>query len=55
MPAHFKAALLEGIAAALEGTDHNYVVVHGNGQTHAGEKTRRHLVMLDIETSRELI
>lgn len=52
-PEHFKAALLDDIKAVLDGTDHNWLKIHAHGTRQQGEKSIRHIVLLDIETSKK--
>ena len=52
-PEHFKAALKSDIAAALDGTDHNFIKLHAHGTRHAEATFARHIILIDLETSKK--
>lgn len=55
LPAHWRTALLEAVDASLEGTDHNYVTIHANGNAVQLDGRRHTIVMLDIQTTKKLL
>ena len=52
-PAHFKTALIADLTAALEGADHNFVKLHAHGTRQSAAQSSRHIILIDLETSKK--
>lgn len=48
VPPHDKTSLQERIAAHLDGTDHNFVIIHAHAQRRDDSGTRHSLLTSDI-------